>query len=105
MQYVALIDKRHDSDYGVSFPDFCMSHGLLEDGAALPEANAGGGPASWLTIPASTLMHSSVCPRANDRKSAGIFFRGKGLRGGPTPLLLAQASRPRPAQATATRII
>ena len=22
MQYVALIDKRHDSDYGVSFPDF-----------------------------------------------------------------------------------
>ena len=34
-------------------------------------------PASWLTIPASTLMHSSVCPRASDRKSDGIFFRAK----------------------------
>ena len=59
------------------------------------DTRAAGGTASWLTIPASTLMHSSVCPRASERKSAGIFFRGKCLRGGPTPLLLAQASSPR----------
>ena len=49
------------------------------------DTRAAGGTASWLTIPASTLMHSSVCPRASDRKSAGIFFRGKGLRGRPPP--------------------
>jgi hypothetical protein len=48
-----------------------------------------GGASSALAMPASTLMHSSVCPRASDRKSAGIFFRGKYLRGGPIPLLLA----------------
>ena len=40
-------------------------------------------------------MHSSVCPRASDRKSAGIVFRGKYLRGRSTPLLLAQASSAR----------
>jgi len=49
------------------------------------DTRAAAGTASWLTIPASTLMHSSVCPRASDRKSGGIFFRGKCLRGGPTP--------------------
>jgi hypothetical protein len=38
-----------------------------------------GGEASWLMIPASTLMHSSVCPRASDRISGAIFFRGKCL--------------------------
>ena len=38
-------------------------------------------------------MHSSVCPRASDRKSDGIFFRGKGLRGGVYPLLLELASQ------------
>jgi len=27
----------------------------------------------------------SVCPRASERKLAGIFFRGYGLRGGPPP--------------------
>jgi hypothetical protein len=27
----------------------------------------------------------AVCPRASDRKSVGIFFRGKCLRGGSTP--------------------
>ena len=59
------------------------------------ETRAAGGTASWLTMPASTLMQSSVCPRASDRKSAGIVFRGNGLRGEPTPLLLAQASRVR----------
>jgi len=47
--------------------------------------------ASWLTMPASTLIHSVVCPRASDRKSGETFFRGKYLRGGSTPLLLAQA--------------
>ena len=55
------------------------------------DTRAAGGMASWLTMPASTLMHSSVCPRASDRKSADIFFRGKDLRGGSTPSLLAQA--------------
>ena len=68
---------------------------------------AAGGTASWLTIPASTLMHSSVCPRASERKLAGIFFRGNGLRGGPPLLLVAQASRPhpRPARATTARMV
>ena len=49
------------------------------------DTRAAGGTVSWLTMPASTLMHSSACPRASDRKSAAIFFRGNGLRGGPTP--------------------
>ena len=61
------------------------------------DTRAAGGMASWLTRPASTLMHSAVCPRASDRKSAGIFFRGNGLRGG-SPLQLAQASNPHPAR-------
>ena len=30
-------------------------------------------------------MQSSVCPRASERISAGIVFRGKYLRGEPTP--------------------
>ena len=34
------------------------------------DTRAAGGTASWLTIPASTLMHSSVCPRASERKVA-----------------------------------
>jgi len=34
-----------------------------------------------------------VCARASDRKLGGIFFRGNGLRGGPTPLVLAQISK------------
>jgi len=59
------------------------------------ETRAAGGTASWLTMPASTLMQSSVCPRASERKSAGIVFRGNCLRGGSTPLLFAQASRVR----------
>jgi hypothetical protein len=36
--------------------------------------------ASWLTMPASALMHSSMCPRASDRKSGGIFFRANAYR-------------------------
>ena len=59
------------------------------------DTRAAAGTASWLTIPASTLMHSSVCPRASDRKSAGNLFRGKWLTGWAYPLLLAQASRVR----------
>jgi hypothetical protein len=39
----------------------------------------------FCAMPASDLMLSSVCPRASDRKSAGILFRGNCLRGGPTP--------------------
>ena len=54
------------------------------------DTHAADSAGSRLTIPASTLMHSSVCPRASERKSGGIFFRGNYLRGGPTPLLLAQ---------------
>jgi hypothetical protein len=49
------------------------------------DTRAAAGTASWLTIPASTLMHSLVCPRASDRKSVGIFFRGIYLRGEPPP--------------------
>jgi hypothetical protein len=49
------------------------------------DTRAAGGMASRLTMPASTLMHSSVCPRASERKSAAIFFRGNVLWGGPTP--------------------
>jgi hypothetical protein len=51
---------------------------------------AAGGTASWLTIPASVLMHSSVCPRASDRRSADNLFLGNCLRGGPTPSLVAR---------------
>jgi hypothetical protein len=54
------------------------------------DTRAAAGTASWLSIPASTLMQSSVCPRASDRKSAEIFFRGIYLRGEPTPSQLAQ---------------
>jgi hypothetical protein len=57
------------------------------------DTRAAGGTASWLTRPASTLTHSSVCPRASDRKSAGSFFLGKYLRGGSTPSF---SSLPRP---------
>ena len=46
---------------------------------------AAAGTASWLTIPANTLTHSAVCPRASDRRSVGIFFRGNGVRGESTP--------------------
>jgi len=35
---------------------------------------AAGGTASWLTIPASTLMHSSVCPRASERAPVRVAF-------------------------------
>ena len=40
------------------------------------DTRAAGGTASWLTIPASTSTHSSVCPRASD-KLGGIFFGAK----------------------------
>jgi hypothetical protein len=46
---------------------------------------AAGGTVSWLTIPANTLTHSAVWPRASDRRSVGIFFRGNGVRGEPPP--------------------
>ena len=49
------------------------------------DTRAAGGTASWLTIPASTLMHSSVCLRASERKSAGIFFQAYGV-GLPPPV-------------------
>jgi len=57
-----------------------------------------------LAMPASTLTPISVWARASERKLGGILFRGKYLRGGSTPLLLAQA-HPRPGAATITRII
>ena len=41
---------------------------------------AAGGTVSWLTIPANTLTHSAVWPRASDRRSVGIFFRGNEQR-------------------------
>ena len=41
------------------------------------DTRAAGETASWLTMPARTLMHNSVCPRASDRNSAGNFFRAK----------------------------
>jgi hypothetical protein len=36
-------------------------------------------------MPASTLTPISVWQRASERRSAGIFFRGICLWGGPTP--------------------
>ena len=49
------------------------------------DTRAAGDTASWPTTPASTLTHGAVCPRASERKSRGIFFRGRWA----TPLLLA----------------
>jgi hypothetical protein len=37
---------------------------------------AAAGLASWLMIPARTLTQRSVCPRASERRSAAILFRG-----------------------------
>jgi hypothetical protein len=42
------------------------------------------------------LTHSSVWPRASERKLAGLFFRGKGLRGGPTPSCWRKQGRLKP---------
>ena len=60
--------------------------------------NGAGDTASWPTTPASTLMHSAVCPRASERKSGGIFFRGRWA----TPLLLAAGMNRRVASGAAT---
>jgi hypothetical protein len=52
----------------------------------------------WPTTPASTLMHGAVCPRASERKSGGILFRGRWA----TPLLLAAGMNRRVASGAAT---
>jgi hypothetical protein len=77
-----------------SFCPTCGTGLFQQEACRLTRAAAG--TASWLTIPASTLMHSAVCPRASDFKSGGIFFRGKYLRGESTPSCWRSSSNPHP---------
>jgi hypothetical protein len=65
-----------------------------------PSRGPAGDTASWLTIPASALMHSSVCLRASEPKLGGIFFRGDGLRGRPPNLLPASDANGSPMSTT-----
>ena len=70
------------------------------------DTRAAGGTASWLTIPASTLMHSSVCP-APATANRQVFSFGARLTGWAYPPPVGAGIEPASVSgaATITRII
>ena len=75
------------SDMSLSSSPVCGCAGLPQPRSSkMPAAHARGRWRSLLADDAGEHLDAELgVPRASDRKSVGIFFRGKGLRGGPTP--------------------